>query len=358
MRFYQTKEAIDWPTERYLDTLFFLRQEFGYSFAHSSDGSIVHVDRGQPHGEAMSPYTELLGYGLSILTAASILRLSIDRFFFVRKAGSRPDFTADISALDVLDPTASTAVLTEDGYSIALESKALGQNIGLLTTQGKNTGQPTSVLESMTRKYNNLGHRECFLGCLVTSDAEKPNNRGWTRIRVVDPGTPRKMSPRAQVKVLLRSLMSRFRRIGVWGTLQDSARWLGEVNERLSSAEKRYLAGIPRTDSFLNQEVHGGHTYTGRFFSDVLRDLGSWRSPRLSKKEIENRLQSGDTGAIWYHGVSRQLSLAIRARDIETLLHAGIGPDAAPVVIRASYDDEIAKEAVLSELRKAAPYAK
>jgi hypothetical protein len=166
------------------------------------------------------------------------------------------------------------------------------------------------------------------------------------------------MSPRAQVKVLLRSLMSRFRRIGVWGTLQDSARWLGEVNERLSSAEKRYLAGIPRTDSFLNQEVHGGHTYTGRFFSDVLRDLGSWRSPRLSKKEIENRLQSGDTGAIWYHGVSRQLSLAIRARDIETLLHAGIGPDAAPVVIRASYDDEIAKEAVLSELRKAAPYAK
>ncbi len=360
MQFYQGEDSLVWPAERYADKLHMLRYDVGLAFDATSSNSIAHVKEGILHGEAKKPLVEILGYGLAIVAASKILKIGIDRFAFIIGRDSRPDFSATITTAELLSETATTKVVTSDGFRIGLEAKARSDHMGsFFVTRGRDIGKPNEILASLLKKCSNMEDGDGFLGMVVTSEKRHADGSGETRITLADPGRPARLDPAQETKFLLAALLPRLRRMGVWGTLHSAAEWLGVLGETLSPGEEALLREVPaKGDSFLPQETFEGISYRGRIFSDVIRRLGPLgrRRPMISRSEIERRLAFGDAGPLWFCGVRLDLVDVLASQDSAALSALGVG-DAAEATVRRRVVDSEVSDSVLEELAHALPNA-
>jgi hypothetical protein len=261
---------------------------------------------------------------------------------------------------DLASGNVATKAITPNGLKIGLEAKGRSRHQGsFFVTKGEQKDQPNEVLESFLRKSAALDHGEGFLGMLVTTEPRTEKATEVTRITLADPGAPTTLSSDEEDRLLLRALLPRIRRIGLWGTLHSASEWLCALGEPLSVAEADLLRRVRKTDIALITEKAHGSEYRGRVFSDVVRRLGAMptRRPMLDRNEIERRLAENDPGLLWFCGLDVSLSKAIGNRDSGALRRLGIGTN-APATVRVPVDNPSIASSVISELRQALPAAR
>jgi hypothetical protein len=168
------------------------------AFEENSRSSLKHSTQGTFHPEALRAHTEQFGYGLSVHFVAKLLGISIDRFFFIDAAGSRPDFRVRISAAELASSSGgNVAALSPSGYQVQLEVKA---RTGWAKYRKGEKG--LELLQNLSIKAASKPHF-ATISLVISLPSKDQTRETRARILVADPGDPQMLDTKAQLLLLL-----------------------------------------------------------------------------------------------------------------------------------------------------------
>ncbi len=323
LRFYRSGTVRLFSPAEYIDVLFWTRYQWGMAFEENSRSSIKHSAQGALHPEALRAHTEQFGYGLSVHFVAKLLGISIDRFFFIDAAGSRPDFRVRLSAAELASSSGgNVAALSASGHLIQLEVKA---RTGWANYRKGENG--LDLLENLSMK---AASKPTFATIsLVISLPSKDQIRGTrARILVADPGDPRMLDTKDQVLLLLEEALPLLVRHGLWPTLSSALDWLRDIRGDLNGSElslREFIEGHSNETQYrIVQKAHDGRIFNGRIFSDVVLRLGHVGERGMSETEARSRLATDDLGRVWFSGADKTWIEIIQRHDDDGLRTYGL----------------------------------
>jgi hypothetical protein len=273
LRFYRSDTVRLFSPAEYIDVLFWTRYQWGMAFEENSRSSIKHSTQRIFHPEALKAHTEQFGYGLSIHFVAKLLGISIDRFFFIDAAGSRPDFRVQLSAAELASSSGgNVAALSPNGYQIQLEVKA--------RTGWANYRKGEEGLDLLQNLATKVASNPNFatISLVISLPGKDQTRETRARILVADPGDPPMLPRKDQLLLLIEEALPLLVRHGLWPTLSSALDWLRTLRGHIKESEL-ILSGFieghrNQTQYRIVQKVHEGRTFNGRIFSDVVLRLG------------------------------------------------------------------------------------
>lgn len=346
MRFYQPRGAKRLALVHYQAALFMERYFWGLAFTDGTVGSLEwnSSPRAPLHSEARKPIAESFAYGLALSFVANLLRVSTDRFFFVTVSGARADFESDFSAAELLAAGATFGALAPNGVVVEVEVKARS---GWASFQsGSDRGR--ALLENLYRKSTSAQNR-ILLSTIVSvpsRNARTPTRKARTptHLIVADPGEAQPLPEAEQAIILLEQLVFLLLRHGLWPTLRSALEWLqtlkgGHLSRREASLLRwRPVVDSPPLQGRICHEEHGGRTFIGWEFSEVVLRLGHRGRRHMPRREAIDRLETSDFGHFWFSGVDMNLIAIVQEKRLEELLRHGTGsPEAASPPASAFY---------------------
>jgi len=309
----------------YLSILFLTRYEWGLAFTRSTAGSIERVANPKAvyHFEAGRHHSEMFAYGLAVHFAASLLRIPVDRLFFISASGARPDFRARVSLAELTAAGASIGALAASGAIIDLEVKAL-QGWASFRSNGE---QGKLLLKNLADKASaKPNHVHLCVG--VALPGFSPTTRTKTRILVADPGDGERVGHFEQAILLLEESLVLLLRHGLWPTLAKALTWLRDLRGHWTEHEAELYADVNRYQEMDQYRIvtvqYEGRTFNGRVFNDVLGRLGQIGRRGMSREEAEERLRADNLGGSWFSGVDVDWIAIVANRDLHGLLSYGV----------------------------------
>jgi len=323
LRFYRSGTVRLFSPAEYIDVLFSTRYQWGMAFEENSRSSLKHSTQGTFHPEALRAHTEQFGYGLSVHFVAKLLGISIDRFFFIDAAGSRPDFRVRISAAELASSSGgNVAALSPSGYQVQLEVKA---RTGWAKYRKGEKG--LELLQNLSIKAASKPNF-ATISLVISLPGKDQTRETRARILVADPGDPQMLDTKAQLLLLLEEALPLLVRHGLWPALSSALDWIrdlrGDLNESELSLGKFIQGHSNQTQYRIVQKVHVGRIFNGRIFSDVALRVGHVGERGMSEGEARSRLATDDLGRVWFSGADETWIEIVQRHDSDALLSYGL----------------------------------
>ena len=325
LRFYRTGGVNQFELSSYDAELFLTRYHWGRSFARSVTNSLERASGSERvyHSEALKVHSEMLAYGVAVHFLAELLAIPIDRFFFISKSGSRPDFRARVTQTELLASSGSVGALSSSGSIVNLEVKYLH---GWATFRSNGSGK--GLLENLAKKA--AAEPTKMHVCIgVGLPSTSPTQNSLAKVLIADPGEPIPLGRNEQAILLLEEALVLLHRHGLWPALAHALAWLLELRGELTMNEKELESQLEVYRDIGQYRIilrdAGNRLFNGREFSDVVARLGQVGARGMSRTEAQERLDMDSLGRVFYSGVDVEWLNVIEARDLESLLHYGVG---------------------------------
>jgi len=321
MRFYRAGGINIFPDDDYHEVLFFHQYNWDKLFGVNTANSLGHLPAATScrHTEALLSEPEVFGYGLAVLAASKLFKITTDRFFFLlgKDEFKRPDFAARVTEKELTNGGTVLGFLAKGGQRILLEVKVRRNG-------AKNPKNiiPVATLQDIDQKAAQKGSG-LYIGICISIPSPELWPSGITRILIADPGKPEIVSENEQANILLHELFFLGYRTGLWNTATNILEWISALGFPLSNSETGFLSlarSSSRTDELnLRREDDLGRTFLGRHFVRALE----FSSRFVDTIEIERILKTKDFGPSTFRGIDIKMIKIIEERDLRRLLSYG-----------------------------------